>query len=63
MAPFSAASLGPRQGPMSIDEIIREAEIVLGGYTTATPLQSWLRAANAIQKQARAFPHPHGETD
>jgi hypothetical protein len=53
MAAFSAASLGPRQGPLSIDDIVRETEIVLGDYTAAIPLQFWLRAANAIQKQAR----------
>jgi hypothetical protein len=54
MAAFSAASLGPRQGPMSIDDIVRETEIVLNDYNPTIPLQFWLRAANAIQKQARA---------
>jgi STAM-binding protein len=55
MAAFSAASLGPRQGPMSIDDIVRETDVVLGDYTPAIPLHFWLRAASAIQKQAAAY--------
>ena len=43
--------LGPRQGPMSIEDIISEAENMLGEYNPNIPLRFYLRSADAINKQ------------
>jgi STAM-binding protein len=48
---LEVTGLGPRQGPMSIDEIIAEAENMLGGYNPNIPLRFYLRSADAINKQ------------
>jgi len=48
---FEVTGLGPRQGPMSIEDIISEAENMLGGYNPNIPLRFYLRSADAINKQ------------
>jgi hypothetical protein len=48
---FATASLGPRQGPMKLEEIVNEAESLLSEYSNVIPLRFWLRSADAIQKQ------------
>jgi hypothetical protein len=52
---FEVTGLGSRQGPMSIEEIISEAENMLGGYNPNIPLRFYLRSADAINKQVSVF--------
>lgn len=54
MAPPSllkVAGLGPRQGPMSVEEITSEAEDMLRAYNPNIALKMFLRSADAINKQ------------
>jgi STAM-binding protein len=47
----AAGSLGPRRGPLAIDEIANEAGNF--EYNQNIPLKSWMRTADVIQKQVR----------
>jgi STAM-binding protein len=55
MAGYRITSLGPNSGPMSIEEIVLEAESQLTDYNPNIPLRFWLRTADAVQKQAKAY--------
>jgi hypothetical protein len=48
---LQVAGLGPRQGPMSVEEITSEADDMLKAYNPNIPLKMFLRSADAINKQ------------
>ncbi|KAF2663475.1 hypothetical protein BT63DRAFT_430320 [Microthyrium microscopicum] len=60
---LAISSLGPRRGPMSIDELLEEAESLLVEYSPQIPLRFWLRSADAIQKQAQSYERDGNEEE
>jgi STAM-binding protein len=49
MATPRAASLGLRRGPLSVEDIAKDAGNF--AYDADIPLRNWMRTADAIQKQ------------
>jgi hypothetical protein len=53
---LEVTGLGPRPGPMSIEDIVAEAEKMLSAIKPNIPLRFYLRSADAINKQVCFLP-------